>query len=286
MRPSTNPFSRTIKSLSNKITSAASLAISTPLSTEIPTSLAFRANASLIPSPIYPTLCPFSFKTLIISAFCSGDNFAKIVVVSTTSFSLSKPIFATSWPNKIFSTFNPTFWQIALVTFSLSPVKIFVATPCSFNAFIAGAVDSFAGSRKAKYPIKTISFSSLTVHFCTKSWSVFWLTPKTRKPFSLSCSTWLIIIFSNFCVNGQTLPRYSTYLQTLSISSIAPFVTICTLPSWSWIITDILRRWKSNGISSIFSYLFVKSFKLESLSCSANVLLIIALSIRLFNPVW
>lgn len=45
-------FSRTFKSLWSRIISADSLAISTAVSTEIDTSAAFMAGASLIPSPI------------------------------------------------------------------------------------------------------------------------------------------------------------------------------------------------------------------------------------------
>src|SRR5699024_5415979 len=54
-RPIIIPFSRIIKSFSNRITSAESLAISTALSTEIPTSAALIAGESLIPSPKKPT---------------------------------------------------------------------------------------------------------------------------------------------------------------------------------------------------------------------------------------
>ena len=39
------------------------------------------------------------------------------------------------------------------VTLSLSPVRIFVVTPCAFNARIASEVDSFGGSRNARYPM-------------------------------------------------------------------------------------------------------------------------------------
>ena len=57
-RPSMTPFSSTIKSFFSKIMSAVSFAISTALSTEIPTSDWRSGSASLMPSPIYPTVCP------------------------------------------------------------------------------------------------------------------------------------------------------------------------------------------------------------------------------------
>lgn len=50
-RPDKIPFSKTIKSFLNKITSADSFATSTAVSTEIPTSAARIAPASFIPSP-------------------------------------------------------------------------------------------------------------------------------------------------------------------------------------------------------------------------------------------
>src|SRR5579871_4467310 len=54
-RPSVTPPSSTIRSFSSRIKSADSFAISVAVSTEIPTSAARRAGASLIPSPMNPT---------------------------------------------------------------------------------------------------------------------------------------------------------------------------------------------------------------------------------------
>ena len=59
------------------------------------------------------------------------------------------------------------------VTRSLSPVRILTPTPYSANAFIAISVDSFGGSRNAKYPINTISFSSFTENAPTGEGLVF-----------------------------------------------------------------------------------------------------------------
>jgi len=68
-RPSTMPEVSTRRSFSSRITSADSLAISTAVSTEIPTSEAFIAAASLIPSPIYPTEWPFLRSSVTTRAF-------------------------------------------------------------------------------------------------------------------------------------------------------------------------------------------------------------------------
>ena len=67
--PSITPCSNTIRSFCKSIISADSLAISTAVSTEIPTSASHIAAASLIPSPIKPTVCPFSRSVLTILAF-------------------------------------------------------------------------------------------------------------------------------------------------------------------------------------------------------------------------
>ena len=76
-----------------------------------------------------------------------------------------------------------------LVTLSLSPVNILVATPYSFNACIALAVVSFGGSRKARYPIRTISHSSFTPKAPTGEGFVFCATAITLIPSSLKLST-------------------------------------------------------------------------------------------------
>ena len=58
LRPSITPSSSTIRSFSSRIRSADSLAMSVAVSTEMPTSAARKAGASLIPSPMNPTTCP------------------------------------------------------------------------------------------------------------------------------------------------------------------------------------------------------------------------------------
>ena len=56
------PSNSTLRSFSSNIISAVSFAISTAVSTEIPTSEFVNAGLSFIPSPIYPTTFPFCFK--------------------------------------------------------------------------------------------------------------------------------------------------------------------------------------------------------------------------------
>ena len=55
-RPSTTPSATTVRSFSSRMTPADSLAMSTAVSTEMPTSAARMAGASLMPSPMNPTV--------------------------------------------------------------------------------------------------------------------------------------------------------------------------------------------------------------------------------------
>ena len=73
-RPSMTPSARTPRSLSSSTTSAASLATSVALSTEMPMSAACSARASLTPSPMNPTAPPLSRSSRMIRAFCSGRH--------------------------------------------------------------------------------------------------------------------------------------------------------------------------------------------------------------------
>ncbi|MPM88818.1 hypothetical protein SDC9_135922 [bioreactor metagenome] len=148
LRPSITPSFNTIRSFSSKMISADSFAISTAVSTETLTSASFMAGASLIPSPMKPTVWPLLLMTRMIRAFCIGDSFAKIVTFSASVASCSSVILSILLPNRIFSTERPTSLQIFLAITSLSPVRIFTSTPYSFSALIAEADEVLGGSRK------------------------------------------------------------------------------------------------------------------------------------------
>ena len=150
-------------------------------------------------------------------------------------------------------TSSPTCLQIVRVTLSLSPVKIFVVTPCAFNARIASAVDSFGGSRNARYPISTISHSSFIPNAPTGEGLLFCAMASTRNPLSFSSSTVFRIRMRTSSVSGFTVPSHSAKEQMDSISSTAPFVTICVFPFLSCTTVVKRRRVKSNGISSTFT---------------------------------
>ena len=107
-----------------------------------------------------------------------------------------------SEPSNIFLTSNPTCLHTVRVTFSLSPVKILVAIPYSFKARIAYAVDSFGGSKKARYPSNTISHSSFTPKVPTGDGLLFCAIPRTLNPLSFNSSTVFIIRLRSESVNS------------------------------------------------------------------------------------
>ena len=79
-RPSATPSASTSRSFSSRITSAASLATSVAESTEMPTSAACRASASLTPSPRNATSPPVCRWIRTMRALCSGLTRANTVV--------------------------------------------------------------------------------------------------------------------------------------------------------------------------------------------------------------
>ena len=68
--PSSTPLRRTSRSRLSRTMSALSRATSTASSTEMPTSAACKAGASLMPLPRYPTECPVRCKARTIRSFC------------------------------------------------------------------------------------------------------------------------------------------------------------------------------------------------------------------------
>ena len=128
-RPSITPSSRTIRLFSRRMMSAASLAMSTAESTEMPMSAARNAGASLMPSPMNPTTWPLARKARTMRSLCSGVNFANTSCTSTACDSASSLMRSTCGPSNTLPTANPTWLQTRVVTNSLSPVRTFTLTP-------------------------------------------------------------------------------------------------------------------------------------------------------------
>lgn len=122
-RPSITPCSSTSRLFSSRMMSAASFATSTAVSTEMPTSASRNAVASLIPSPMKPTVWPRDLRARTTRAFCNGESLAKTVVHSARSASASSSSGSTSEPVATCSTASPTVRQILRATTALSPVR-------------------------------------------------------------------------------------------------------------------------------------------------------------------
>ena len=181
-RPLITPSSKTFKSFSSSIISAVSFAISTAVSTDIPTSACFKGGLSLIPSPIYPTVFPFSWKILTTLCFCIGESFENKWQVFTLSFNSSSVSFSTSFPERLFFVSIPTFLHTLIATPSLSPVNTTVSTPYFFKAFIAFFALAFGGSKNPTNPINTILLSSWMPNVFTSWISFFCAIASTLNP--------------------------------------------------------------------------------------------------------
>ena len=128
-RPSVTPLSNTFKSFSKRIISADSLAISTAVSTEIPTSEFTKEGLSFIPSPIYPTIFPLSFSKRTILAFWIGDSLAKIFTFFNIRITAKSDNLSISLPKIIRFEFIFTLLHTHFVTSALSPVKTITRIP-------------------------------------------------------------------------------------------------------------------------------------------------------------
>ena len=160
LRPSNIPSSKTFKSFFNNITSAASCNASVAPSADIPTSDWNIACKSFIPSPKNPTVCPFSCNTLIIFAFCFGDNCANIVIFShniANSSSVNSNKFS---PSMILSVSKFSRLQTDTATLLLSPVKTLIGTFNFFNFSMASCALFLGASKNVRYPSNIKSFSS------------------------------------------------------------------------------------------------------------------------------
>ncbi len=167
-RPLITPSSSTIRLFSSRMMSADSLAMSAPLSTEMPTSASRSAGASLMPSPRKPTVWPLACSVLSTRDFCSGVSLANTVVRSTASASAASSSASICAPSSGTPVASPTWRQTFSVTVGLSPVSTFTATPFSRSAASAGAAVSFGGSRKVRKPRTTRSCSSLP-RYCSRA---------------------------------------------------------------------------------------------------------------------
>ena len=172
----------------------------------MPTSELFKEGLSLIPSPIYPTTLPFSFRSLTILAFWIGESLANIFVLFKILKTAISCNLSSSLPKTIFFDFIPTLVHIHLVTSALSPVRTITRMPALFSFSIDDLALSFGGSKKPIKPINTIFFSRLTSKLSTLFISFFWQTAITRKPASfIFLLIFLMLSLISFVI-GETWP--------------------------------------------------------------------------------
>src|ERR1039457_3281217 len=111
-RPSNTPCSRTSRLFSRRMMSEDSLAMSTALSTEMPTSAAFRAEASLMPSPMNPSTWLWLWSARMIRSLWAGASLAKTLVVPAAAASSPSLIVSICEPSRSCSTGMPTSLQM------------------------------------------------------------------------------------------------------------------------------------------------------------------------------
>ena len=129
LRPSITPSSSTSSDFSSRIMSADSLAMSTAVSTLIPTSAAWSAGASLIPSPMKPTVCLRDLERLddplLVRGGDPGEQRGRLGGLSELRFASSSRRRRPAGRRPV----SPTSLQTLRATISLSPVMTLTATP-------------------------------------------------------------------------------------------------------------------------------------------------------------
>ena len=133
LRPSMTPCSSTSRLFSSRIMSADSLAMSTAVSTLMPTSAARRAGASLMPSPMKPTVCPRACSAWMIRCLSAGETRANSVVARRRRRALHRSSPRPARRAATRSVERPTSLQIFRATRSLSPVTTLTLMPCSLQ---------------------------------------------------------------------------------------------------------------------------------------------------------
>ncbi|MCY1525078.1 hypothetical protein D9M68_600450 [compost metagenome] len=98
LRPSITPSSSTIRLFSSRMMSAASFEMSTAESTEIPTSAARSAGASLMPSPMNPTVQPCALRLRTIRSLWAGVRRANTLASRTEAASCRSSISSMAAP--------------------------------------------------------------------------------------------------------------------------------------------------------------------------------------------
>ena len=237
--------------------------MSVAVSTEMPMSAARKAGASLIPSPMNPTTCPLPRRARMTRCLWAGERRAKSVVFSAASASSASDIFSTSPPSSMGSAARPTSLQTFRLMSWLSPVRIFTA-----DAVVVKGLEGASGGFLGRVQKRDVSFEHeialVVLGADLLPGSSLVATARTRKPSLLR----LVVLFlqpdHQVGVHGRQLPvqlEVRALVEDLFRSAFGEqnrFAFRDPPPS-----TDIMRRVKSNGISSSFLYFSTISLPVE-----------------------
>ena len=140
--------------------SPASLQTSVPDPIENPTSAAFKAGASFVPSPVIPTQRPISCASLTILSFVFGVALAITLIYGSFSFASSSDKASKSIADIAISeslVISPASLAIALAVSMTSPVTIITCTPASCIFATASGTSGRTSSRIATKETRTKS---------------------------------------------------------------------------------------------------------------------------------
>jgi len=165
---------------------------------------------------------------------------------------------STSSPNSIGSARSPTSRHTLRLIRSLSPVRIFTVTPCLCSASMAVAAVGLGGSRMRHIPSAQDLVHPLLRRRSSRSTPL----PQPPKP-GIHRAQARVLSFNSFISVGSMVTT-SRQAQIESIDERSPperpWVRRMAFPSGLSTSTDIMRRVKSNGISSSFLYFSIRSF--------------------------
>ncbi len=200
---------------SAKTISAALFATSVPfLPIATPTSAAFKAGASLTPSPVMITTSSFSCQASTIRILSSGVTRAyteySLMELQSSSSLISEsccPVITFSPSLKI-----PISLAMALAVATWSPVIIMVRIPAFFAAAMAALLSGLGGSIIPISPRSSRSFSTCSRSSSAGSCSICLLASAITRKASLAKASWTFLTSS-----------FSLALSLTGIQSKAPF---------------------------------------------------------------
>ena len=156
-RPHMTAREMLMKELSRMVMALASLATVVPSPMESPTCAAFRAGASLVPSPVTATTWSFFWSSLTSRSLSMGLARHMIFRSITRSSSSASGVCSNSTPvirrSGVSSSVHRPIWRpISRAVPGVSPVTILMRMPASMQSFTAWGTSSRTGSEMAAMP--------------------------------------------------------------------------------------------------------------------------------------